>query len=61
MIDYEEKEKDRITQTFYDLMEKYDWGGMAEKTIVRIRFKGKFWMLEPDVQLKEKAHQEYGS
>lgn len=49
----EEKKKDEILQALNDLLEKYDWGGMAEKTIVRIRFKGKFWMLEPDVQLKE--------
>lgn len=53
---YEEQEKDRILQCINDLLEKYDWGGMSEKTVIRLRFKGKFFMLDPDVQLKETSN-----
>lgn len=51
----DEKKKDEILQKINDLFEKYDWGGASDKMTIRIRFKGKFWMLDPDVSLKESS------
>lgn len=53
---WEEKEKDKIVQVLYDLLEKYDWGGDYHKIVLEIPFKGKFNMLDADVRVKEKLH-----
>lgn len=52
----EEKEKDRILQIINDLLEQNDWGGKHKKMILKISFKGKFWMLDPEVIIKEDRH-----
>lgn len=49
----DEQKKDKILQTLNDLLEKYDWGGVSQKMTIRIRFKGKFWMLDPEVRINE--------
>jgi hypothetical protein len=53
MTDWEEKKKDEILQKINDVLEAYDWGGTHKKTVIKIAFKGKYWMLDPDVIIKD--------
>lgn len=51
----EEKRKDEILQRFHDLMEANNWGGNHKKMVVKMAFKGKFWMLDPEVIIRDEA------
>lgn len=61
MIDntkYEEQQKDRILQVVNDTLESLDWGDRHERVIVKIILKGKFQMMEPEIDLKIKKRNE---
>jgi len=49
----ENKKKDEILQKINDLLEEYDWGGNHKKMIVKIVFKGRFWLLDPEVIIRD--------
>lgn len=51
----DEKKKDEILQKVNDLFEQYDWGDGHKKMVVKICFKGKFWMLDPEVIIRDET------
>lgn len=52
---YEEQKKDEILQRIVDLLESHGWGDGHKKMIIKIPFKGKFWMLDPEVIIRDEA------
>lgn len=55
---YEDQEKDRILQVVNDTLESLDWGARHERVIVKIILKGKFQLMEPEIDLKIKKRNE---
>lgn len=55
MTNWEEKQKDSILQKINDLLESYDWGGNHKKMIVKLVFKGKMWMLDPEIIIRDES------
>lgn len=51
----EEKKKDEILQKINDILDRNDWGGNHKKMIIKICFKGKFWMLDPEIIIRDEA------
>ena len=49
----EEKKKDEILQKVNDLLDANDWGDGHKKMILKINFKGKFWMLDPEIIIRD--------
>ena len=49
----EEKKKDEILQKVNDLLDANDWGDGHKKMILKITFKGKFWMLDPEIIIRD--------
>lgn len=51
----EEQKKDEILQKVNDLLEANDWGGNHKKMVIKISFKGRFWMLDPEIIIRDEA------
>jgi hypothetical protein len=49
----DERQKDKILQTINDILEEHDWGGRHKKLVVKISFKGRLWMLDPEIIIKD--------
>lgn len=52
---WEDKKKDEILQRVNDLLEEHDWGDGHKKIVVKLAFKGKYWMLDPEVIIRDEA------
>jgi len=50
---YEEQKKDEILQRINDILEEYDWGEHHKKMILKLSFKGKFWLCDPEIIIRD--------
>lgn len=51
---WDDKEKDRITQEIYDLLEMQKWGEGFDRVVIKLIFKGKFNMMDPEIDQRIK-------